>query len=105
MRWCLNGNDTFDVSSFYKAIHGTIGVPFLGRVHGALKPQRGFLFLCGWLFGVKSLLLIISLRRASLSLVGVAYVGRSGETVSHLLLHCDVTYALCSEVFSMFEVW
>ena len=82
MRWCLNGNDTFDVSSFYKAIHGTNGIPFLGRVYGALKPQRGFLFLCGWLFGVKSLLLIISLRRASLSLVGVvyaAYVGVVGK--------------------------
>ena len=82
MRWCLNGNDTFDGSSFYKAIHGTIGIPFLGRVYGALKPQRGFLFLCGWPFGVKSLLLIISLRRASLSLVGVvyaAYVGVVGK--------------------------
>ena len=104
MRWCLNGNDTFDGSSFYKAIHGTIGIPFLGRVYGALKPQRGFLFLCGWPFGVKSLLLIISLRRAFSWCCLCSLCRRSGETVSLLLLHCDVTYALWCEVFSMFGV-
>ena len=104
MRWCLNGNDTFDGSSFYKAIHGTIGIPFLGRVYGALKPQRGFLFFM-WMAVWGKILTTDNIIKKGFSFFSwCCLCRRSGETVSHLLLHCDVTYALWCAVFSMFGV-
>ena len=94
MRWCLNGNSTFDVHSFF---------PWKS-IWCVKTPKRVSFFV--WTAAWGKILTIDNLFKKGLSLVGWCCLCRcSRKIVSHLLHHCDIIYALWSEVFSMFGVW
>ena len=94
MRWCLNGNSTFDVHSFF---------PWKS-IWCVKTPKRVSFFM--WTAAWGKILTIDNLFKKGLSLVGWCCLCRcSRKIVSHLLHHCDIIYALWSEVFSRFGVW
>ena len=94
MRWCLNGNSTFDVHSFF---------PWKS-IWCVKTPKRVSFFM--WTAAWGKILTIDNLFKKGLSLVGWCCLCRCGrKIVSHLLHHCDIIYALWSEVFSRFGVW
>lgn len=93
MRWCLNGNSTFDGRSFF---------PWKS-IWCVKTPKRVSFFM--WTAAWGKILTIDYLFKKGLSLVGWWCLCRcSRKILSHLLLHCDIIYALWSGVFSMFGV-
>jgi len=76
----------------------------LGRMYGGVKsPMRVALFFWTALWG--KILTIDNINKRGFSLVGwCCLFCCSRETVYHLLLHCDVVYALRNEIFRMFGV-
>jgi hypothetical protein len=79
-------------------------VPSFGRVSGVLRPPGGshsFLRTAAW----GKILTGENLFKRGYSLVGWCCMCRcDGETIDHLLLHCDVAYTLCCVVFRAFGI-
>jgi hypothetical protein len=75
---------------------------FLGRVCGGLRLLRGRLFF-SWSAAQGKILTVENLRKKNIIIVDRCYLcKRDGESVDHLLLHCDVASTLWIHVFTRF---
>ena len=59
MRWKLTKNGDFDIQSFYNKLRSPCPLFFLGKVFGRLRLLGVFPSLCGLLYGIGSLQVII----------------------------------------------
>jgi hypothetical protein len=75
-----------------------------GRVFGRLKCHSKLVSLCGQLL-LDKILTLDNLRKRGLIVVNwCCMCKRSGESINHLLLHCEVASTLWSVLFTLFGV-
>lgn len=81
-----------------------MGTSFHGRVFGGVKaPNRVSFFV--WTAAWGRILICDTLMRRGYSLIGWYCMCRgAGETVDHLLLHCNVASTLWSFIFRSFGI-
>jgi hypothetical protein len=69
-------------------------VAFFGRVCGRLKLFRGRLFFA-WSVALGKILTVDNLRKRHVIIVDrCCLCKRNGESMDHILLHCDMAFAL-----------
>jgi hypothetical protein len=104
LKWSLKKNRTFDISSFYHAIRGSVsrGFPWKG-IWGVKVPRRVAFFV--WMAAWGNILTCDNLHRRDIVMVGWCCLCRcNDETVAHLLLHCPVAREVWSYVYRLFGV-
>lgn len=84
---------------FTGEIRGASTVPFPWKGIWSVKvPKRVSFFL--WTVALGKILTLDTLTKTGMSLVSWCCMCRTnGELVDHLLIHCDVAYALCGVAF------
>ena len=94
LRWRLKGNGIFDISSFYTALQGSPPMSFPWKAIWSVHVlRRVAFFVCSATWD--RILTMDNLMRGGYQLVGWCCFCRcSGESTSHLLLHCSFTYGL-----------
>jgi hypothetical protein len=102
--WILSKRRNFEVKTFYKALvcHEAASFPWKGiwRVK-ALKWVAFF----GWTAALGKILTHDNLRRRRIVVVEWCVMCKKhGESVDHLLLHCDVARVVWSFFYSLFGV-
>lgn len=107
IRWngVLKGNGIFDIQSFYKEIWGATSAPFPWKGIWSVKgPKRVLFFL--WTVALGKILSLDNLTKWGLPLVNWCCMCQSNrESVDHLLIHCDITFALWGVLFQMLGIW
>ena len=103
--WNLTSSGYFNVRSYYNYIFGCLPASFPWKSIWSVKgPKRVLFFFMG---SSSRFLQSITLLRGDFPwLIGAACVDCQccGEIVEHLLLHCEFSHALWSEVFLMFGI-
>ena len=101
--WSLTGSGYFYLCSYYNYIFGCLTASFpWKRIWSVKGPKRVLFFFMG---SSSICLQLITLLRGDFPwLIGAACVDSRccGEIVEHLLLHCEFSHALWSEIFLMF---
>ncbi|KAF5445889.1 hypothetical protein F2P56_031564, partial [Juglans regia] len=102
--WNPTGKGIFSVRSFYKSLSHTTTIQFpWKRLWRNKAPPKAVFF--AWTAAWGKILTIDNLRKRRLVILDwCCLCKRSGETVDHLLLHCEITRALWVEVFSRVEL-
>ncbi len=102
--WRLKGNGLFDIKLFYNALRDFHPVNFPWKaIWGAHTPRRVSFF--AWVATWGLILTEDHLKRRGFQLVGWCSMCRcDGETISHLLLHCEVAYGSWTFVFWTFGI-
>ena len=102
MRWKLKPNEDFDIRSFYIKLRDSPSVVFPWKGIWKVKvPQRVSFFV--WSVTWNKMLTGDNLRLRGFDFVNWCIMCRCcGETVDHLLLHCEMAYQLWSIVFTTF---
>jgi hypothetical protein len=100
----LSKRKNFEVKTFYKALvcHETVSFPWKGiwRVK-ALKRVSFFV----WTVALGKILTHDNLRRRGIAVIEWCVLCKKhGESVDHLLLHCDVARVVWSSFYSLFGV-
>ena len=84
----------FDVRSLYKILAYKEAIPFPWKSIWRTNAHSRVVFLA-WLAVLGKALTLDNLRKRHLIMVNRCYLCKSdGETVDHLLLHCEVANAL-----------
>ena len=104
LKWSLKKNGTFDTSSFYLAIRGSMNSGFPWKsIWGVKVPRRIAFFV--WTAAWGNILTCDNLRRRGVVMVGWCCLCRGNdETVAHLLLHCPMAREVWSYIFRLFGV-
>jgi hypothetical protein len=104
LRWSLKGNGVFDIRSFYLALSGKQPVTFpWNAIWGVHAPTRVSFF--AWSASWGRILTTDNLMRRGYQLAGwCCMCRRDGETISYLLLHCEMIFGLWSFVFRKFGI-
>ena len=96
MRWKLKPNGVFDIRSYYNKLRDS-----LSTIWRVKAPRRVSFFV--WCVDWNKILTGDNLRLRRLNFVDWCIMCRHcGETVDHLLLHCEMAYRLWSFVFITF---
>jgi hypothetical protein len=104
LRWRLKGNGIFDIRSFYSALRHAQPVTFPWKaIWGVHAPKRVSFFVWSAVWG--RILTVDNLMRRGYQLAGwCCMCQRDGETINHLLIHCDKAVGLWSFVFQKFGI-
>ena len=102
MRWKLKPNGVFDIRSFYNKLRDSPSTVFPWKAIWRAKAPRQVSFFV-WCVAWNKILTGDNLRLRRLVFVNWCIMCRHcGETVDHLLLHCEMAYRLWSFVFITF---
>ncbi|XP_065627831.1 sphingoid long-chain bases kinase 1 [Quercus suber] len=102
LRWKLKPNGDFDVRSYYNKLRDSPSIVFPWKAIWKVKAPRRVSFFV-WCVAWNKILTGDNLRLRKLVFVDWCIMCRHcGETVDHLLLHCEMTYRLWSFVFITF---
>jgi hypothetical protein len=102
--WILSKRRNFEVKTFYKALvcHEAASFPWKG-IWRVKAPKRVALFV--WTAALGKILTHDNLRRRGIVVVEWCVMCKKhGESVDHLLLHCDVARVVWSFFYSLFGV-
>jgi hypothetical protein len=104
LRWRLTGNGIFNIRSYYLALRDNHPVTFPWKaIWGVHAPRRVAFF--AWTASWGRILTADNLMRRGYQLAGwCCMCRRDGETISHLLLHCDMAFGLWSFVLRTFGI-
>ena len=104
LRWRLKGNEFFDIRSFYSALRHSHPVIFPWKaIWGVHAPKRVSFF--AWSASWGRILTADNLMLRGYHLVGWCCMCRwDGETINHLLIHCEMAGGLWSFVFRKFGI-
>ena len=102
MRWKWKPNGAFDIWSYYNKLKDSHSTVFTWKaIWRAKAPRRVSFFV--WCVAWNKILTGDNLRLRRLDFVDWCIMCRHcGETVDHLLLHCEMAYRLWSFVFITF---
>jgi hypothetical protein len=102
LRWVPSKKGVFKVKSYFSSLAGSEGSCFPWKsVWRTRAPSRAAFF--AWSAVLGKILIADNLRKRKIIIVDRCYLcKRDGETVDHLLLHCDVASTLWNHVFSQF---
>ena len=102
MRWKLKFNGDFDIWSYYNKLRNSPSIVFHWKAIWKVKTPRQVSFFV-WCVTWNKILTGDNLRFRRLVFVDWCIMCRHcGETVDHLLLHCEMAYRLWSFVFITF---
>uniref|UniRef100_A0A7N2L513 Reverse transcriptase zinc-binding domain-containing protein n=1 Tax=Quercus lobata TaxID=97700 RepID=A0A7N2L513_QUELO len=105
MRWKLTKNGAFDIRSFYNKLRSLLPIIFPWKGVWKVKAPRRVSFFV-WTAVWDRILTGDNLRGRRMVFVDWCIMCRcNGETVDHLLLHCDKAYRLWSLVFRSFGIF
>ena len=92
MRWKLKKTGEFDIWSFYSVLRGHLIVTFPWKGIWGSRPPGGFTFFV-WTAALGKILIGDNLRRRGYSLVNWhCMCWCYGESMDHLLIHCEGAY-------------
>jgi hypothetical protein len=102
IRWSLSKKGKFEVKSFYKALSNFDHEVFPWKSIWRTKvPLRVAVF--GWTAALGKILTHDNLHKRNIVVVGwCCMCKKNGETVDHLLLHCEIARALWHTIFNRF---
>jgi len=102
--WVPSKKCVFKVKFFFSSLVGSEGRRFPWKsVWRTQAPSRGAFF--AWTAALGKILTVDNLRKQKIIIVDRCYLCKiDGESVDHLLLHCDVTSTLWNHVFSWFGI-
>jgi hypothetical protein len=103
--WAPSHKRMFDVSSFYRVLACKDGFPFpwMSIWLASKVPLRGVFFFPRLVGNPRKDSYHGYLRKWHVIVVDkCSMCKRNGESVDHLLFHCEVAYALCNDFFSCF---
>ncbi|KAF5446588.1 hypothetical protein F2P56_032204, partial [Juglans regia] len=102
--WTPAGKGIFSVRSYYKSLSRAVNNSFPWRRLWRNKaPPKAIFFT--WTAALGKILTTDNLRKCRIVILDwCCMCKRSGESVEHLLLHCETTRALWVEVFSRIEL-
>ena len=90
LTWALNRLGLFDTRSYYLALHASPTTAFLWKSIWKVKALRRVSFFV-WTIAWRRILTCDNLMRRGFMMVGWCCMCKvSGESVTHLLLHCPV---------------
>jgi hypothetical protein len=98
--WIPSSKGAFEVRSYYQVLssHGPISFPWKGIWRTKAPPRVAFF---AWTAARGKILTIDNLCRRGMIVVNRCYLCKSdGESVDHLLLHCEVANALWNAILS-----
>jgi hypothetical protein len=100
----LKGNGLFDIKSFYNALRDFHPMRFPWKaIWGVHTPRKISFYVWAATWG--RILTDDNLKQRGFQLAGWCSMCRcEGETISHLLLHCETTYGLWTFVFRSFGI-
>ena len=102
MRWKLKLNGDFDIWSYYNKLRNSPSIVFHWKAIWKVKTPRQVSFFV-WCVTWNKILTGDNLRFRRLVFVDWCIMCRHcGETVDHLLLHCEMAYRLWRFVFITF---
>jgi len=104
MVWNLSKRRNFEVKTFYKALvcHEAASFPWKG-IWCVKAPKRVAFFV--WTAALGKILTHANLRRRGIVVAEWCVMCKKhGESVDHLLLHCDVARVIWSFFYSLFGV-
>jgi hypothetical protein len=100
--WTLSCKGKFDVRSFYKILACKDNSSFPWKSIWWTKAPLKVAFFA-WSVALVKILIMDNLRKRHLIVVNRCCLCKlNGESVDHLLLHCEVTSALWNAIFSCF---
>ena len=91
MRWKLTKNRDFDILLFYNKLRGPLPIIFPWKGIWKVKAPRGVSFFV-WIATWDKILTGDNLQDSGLDFVDWCIMSCNGETVDHLLLHCEKAY-------------
>jgi hypothetical protein len=100
--WTPSHKGKFDVRSFYKALvcKDTVSFPWKSIWRTKVPLKVAFF---GWSAAQGKILTLDNLRKRQVTVVNrCCLCKRDGESVDHLLIHCDIAQALWTALFSRF---
>ncbi|KAL4179299.1 hypothetical protein AMTRI_Chr13g119350 [Amborella trichopoda] len=104
MIWTPSASRRFTVASFYRVlVDGTNIVDLSNRVWDSIAPPRTQLFQ--WLATLGRPLTIDNLQKRGFQFPNRCIMClKEEETISHMLLHCDFTYSIWSQLIQLFSL-
>jgi len=102
--WTLSKRRNFEVKTFHKALvcHEAVSFPWKG-IWRVKAPKRVEFFV--WTAALRKILTHDNLRRRGIVVEEWCVMWKKhGESVDHLLLHCDVARVVWSSFYSLFGV-
>jgi hypothetical protein len=102
LRWVPSKKGVFKVKSYFSSLASGEGNRFSWKsVWKTQAPSRAAFFV--WSATLEKILTADNLSKRKIIIVDRCYLcKRDGETMDHLLLHCDVASTLWNHVFSRF---
>jgi hypothetical protein len=104
LRWVSSKKGVFRVKSYFGSLSCSGGTRFPWKsVWRSQAPPMAAFFT--WAAALGRILTLDNLRKRHIIIVDRCYLcKRDGESVDHILLHCDVASALWNNIFSRFGI-
>ena len=103
MRWKLKLNGDLDIQSYYNKLRNSPSIVFPWKAIWKVKAPRRVSFVV-WCVAWNKILTGDNLRLGRFFVDWCIMCRHSGETVAHLLFHCEMAYRIWSFVFITFDL-